>query len=128
VVADPSLPAYDAAAAALLTERVLAFLDMVGPIARRACVRSKRDVKSASGAVDLLVAWVSVPDRGLHASHQRYEHVRRQRRDAIVRYVDLGTHRGFTSDLVLDNAALVLVYPQLARRVTQLSHVSERRR
>jgi dienelactone hydrolase len=27
--ADPSLPAYDAAAAALLTERVLAFLDMV---------------------------------------------------------------------------------------------------
>jgi dienelactone hydrolase len=29
--ADSSLPAYDPAAAALLTERVLAFLDMVGP-------------------------------------------------------------------------------------------------
>jgi uncharacterized protein len=71
------------------------------------------------GAVDLLMAWVSVPDLGLHASYQRYEHVRRQANEAVVRYVDLGTHRGFTSELVLDNDGLVLVYPQLARRVDQ---------
>jgi uncharacterized protein len=71
------------------------------------------------GAVDLLVAWVSVPDLGLNASHQRYEHVRRQANEAVVRYIDLGTHRGFTSELVLDNDGLVLVYPQLARRVDQ---------
>ena len=68
------------------------------------------------GAIDLLMAWVSVPDLGLHASHQRYEHVRRRANEAVVRYVDLGTHRGFTSELVLDNDGLVLVYPQLARR------------
>lgn len=39
--ADPSLPAYDAAAAALLTERVLAFLDMV---------RAEKDEPSAKQA------------------------------------------------------------------------------
>jgi uncharacterized protein len=69
------------------------------------------------GGVDYLMAWVSVPDLGLHASRQRYEHVRRQADEAVVRYVDVGAHRGFTSDLVLDEDGLVLVYPQLARRV-----------
>ncbi len=63
------------------------------------------------------MAWVSVPDLGLHASPQRYEHLRREANEAVVRYIDLGTDRGFTSELVLDHDGLVLVYPQLARRV-----------
>jgi hypothetical protein len=69
------------------------------------------------GRADFLMAWVSVPDLGLHASRQRYEHLRRDGDEAIVRFSDLGLHHGFTSDLVVDSDGLVLVYPQLARRV-----------
>ena len=69
------------------------------------------------GRVDFLMAWVSVPDLGLHAYRQRYEHLRRNANEATVRFIDLGLDRGFTSDLVLDSDGLVLVYPHLARRV-----------
>jgi uncharacterized protein len=69
------------------------------------------------GRVDLLMAWVSVPDLGVHPSRQRYEHVRREADGAIVRFQDLGLHRGFVSELVLDGDGLVRAYPQLARRV-----------
>ncbi|CAN5355707.1 hypothetical protein BH20ACT9_BH20ACT9_00290 [soil metagenome] len=67
------------------------------------------------GGADFVMAWVSVPDLGMHPSQQRYEHVRRQAGGATVRYV--GAHRGFTGDLELDEDGLVLVYPHLARRV-----------
>ncbi len=69
------------------------------------------------GELDFLMAWVSVPDLGVHASEQRYEHVRKTEDQAVVRYVDLGTHLYFTSELELDGDGLVLVYPGLARRV-----------
>ncbi len=69
------------------------------------------------GAAEFLMAFVSVPDLGLHPSRQRYEHVRRNAHKAVVRYVDLGLFRGFTSELELDRDGLVLLYPQLARRV-----------
>ena len=39
------------------------------------------------GEVEFLMAWVSVPDLGLHPSEQRYEHVRRDKDHAVVRYV-----------------------------------------
>ena len=69
------------------------------------------------GATDLVAAWISVPDLGLHASRQRYEHVHRGSRGAVVRYVDVGAHAGFTSDLEVDGDGLVRLYPGLARRV-----------
>jgi uncharacterized protein len=69
------------------------------------------------GRIDLLVAWVSVPDLGVHPSRQRYEHVRAGGAGAVVRYVDLGTHQGFVAELELDAEGLVVVYPGLARRV-----------
>jgi uncharacterized protein len=65
------------------------------------------------GMTEILVAWVSVPDLSLHASRQRYEHVR----PGVVRFTDLGLHEGFTAELELDADGLVLVYPQLARRL-----------
>jgi hypothetical protein len=34
-----------------------------------------------------------------------------------VRFTSLGIHEGFTSELQLDRDGLVLVYPELARRV-----------
>ena len=69
------------------------------------------------GESDFLMAWVSVPDLGLHASAQRYEHVRRRADRSVVRFHDVGLHPGFVADLELDADGLVLVYPELARRV-----------
>jgi hypothetical protein len=68
-----------------------------------------------SASVDFLMAWVSVPDLSLHPSRQRYEHVQRGPHGSVVRYV--GAHRSFVGDLELDQDGLVLVYPQLAKRV-----------
>lgn len=67
------------------------------------------------GEVDFLMAWVSVPDLGLHPSEQRYEHVRRDADQAVVRYV--GRHRDFVGELVLDHDGIVERYPDLASRV-----------
>jgi uncharacterized protein len=62
-------------------------------------------------AEDFVMAWVSVPDLKVHASPQRYEHVR----PGVVRYVALDGD--FTADLELDEDALVVRYPRLAERV-----------
>ena len=35
----------------------------------------------------------------------------------MVRFASLGVHAGFVSDVEVDEDGLVLVYPQLARRV-----------
>lgn len=67
------------------------------------------------GAMDFLMAWVSVPDLGLHPSRQRYEHVGRRDDRRVVRYV--GEHRSFVGELELDDDGFVLLYPQLARRL-----------
>lgn len=67
------------------------------------------------GAYDFLMAWVSVPDLGVRAEPQRYEHVRRDGDGAVVRF---SIPSGFTSDLFLDADGLVLRYPALARRVS----------
>jgi hypothetical protein len=75
----------------------------------------RRGLHERPDSADFLMAWVSVPDLSLHASRQRYEHVRRHGQTSVVRYV--GEHRTFTSELELDSEGLVLVYPQLARRV-----------
>jgi len=60
-----------------------------------------------------------VPDLGLHASRQRYEHVRGGSHGAVVRYLDVGAHAGFTSELEVDGDGLVRLYPGLARRVSE---------
>lgn len=68
-----------------------------------------------AGQVDFLMAWVSVPDLGVHPSEQRYEHMRREEDRAVVRYV--GRHRDYVGELVLDREGVVEVYPDLAARV-----------
>jgi hypothetical protein len=67
------------------------------------------------GAQDFVMAWVSVPDLGVHRSEQRYEHVRALDRGAIVRYV--GRHWDFVGELELDQDGLVVHYPDLAVRL-----------
>lgn len=69
------------------------------------------------GRIEFLMAWVSVPDLGIHPSRQRYEHVRRDAEGAVVRFTELGVTPGFEADLTLDTDGLVVRYPDLARRV-----------
>jgi len=71
-----------------------------------------------TGEADFVMAWVSVPDLEVFASAQRYEHVRADDTGAVVRFVDRGRFAGFTAELALDPDGLVLVYPDLARRVS----------
>lgn len=69
-----------------------------------------------AGAEDYLMAWVSVPDLSVHASQQRYEHVRRTAGGSVVRFVDRGLFKGFEAELELDQDGLVIRYPGLAER------------
>jgi uncharacterized protein len=71
------------------------------------------------GRVDFVMVWISVPDLGLHALHQRYEHLGADSDGAIVRYASVEHGRvTFTAELELDHDGLVRHYPGLARRVT----------
>lgn len=69
------------------------------------------------GPAEILAAWVDVPELTVHASRQRYEHVRAAGDGAVVRYTDLGANEGFTADLLVGADGLVVEYPGLARRV-----------
>jgi len=68
------------------------------------------------GSYVFVMAWVSVPDLGVHASRQRYttrgrdEHGRR-----VVEYSSIGGD--FVSNLTFDEDGLVIDYPRLAHRV-----------
>lgn len=67
------------------------------------------------GAVDLVVAFVRVPELEVTVSHQRYEHLERRGEGSRVRYTSLDS--GFTADLELDGDGFVIDYPGLAHRV-----------
>jgi uncharacterized protein len=75
----------------------------------------RRSIHRKQVEFDFLIAWVSVPELGLHASRQRYEHVRREQAGSVVRFVSLDGD--FRSELELDPDGLVVHYPRLARRV-----------
>jgi uncharacterized protein len=71
------------------------------------------------GQVDFVMAWISVPDLGVHALHQRYQHLGATSDGATVRYASVEDGREtFTAELELDRDGLVRHYPGLARRVT----------
>jgi hypothetical protein len=71
----------------------------------------------APGELDLVAAWVSVPDLVVHTYPQRYEHVRRSDHGSVVRFVDRGPAAGFVAELELDSDGLILEYPELATRL-----------
>jgi len=98
----------DAVAGALDCDLGLCPLTNVMPVRRH-------ELHQRPGERDFLMAWISVPDLGVHPSRQRYEHVGRREDRLVVRYV--GEHRGYVVELELDEDGFVLLYPQLARRV-----------
>ena len=68
-------------------------------------------LREGGGPVDLIMAWVSVPDLHLHRSEQRYEPVDERH----VRFV--GEDGAFVAELELDGDGVVVRYPELAERV-----------
>jgi uncharacterized protein len=70
----------------------------------------------SGGTAELHVAWVSVPDLGVHPSVQRYTFVRSAGDQHVIRYED--ADRSFPADVTFDSDGLVLHYPRLARRLT----------
>ena len=83
------------------------------PLTNTMPVRRHRLHREA-GAVELVVAWVSVPDLHVHASVQRYEHLRTTPAGAVVRF----SSDDVVADLLLDADGFVAGYPGLARRVS----------
>src|SRR5437870_11369459 len=69
----------------------------------------------AGGPVELLMAWVSVPDLHVHPSHQRYTFVRKTRTGSIIRYES--SSRDFVAELAFDQDGLCLDYPGIGRSV-----------
>jgi len=64
--------------------------------------------------VDLLVAWVSVPDLAVTASRQQYSPVSDAAGAPVVRFED---DEGFCADITFDPTGLVTDYPGIARCV-----------
>lgn len=62
------------------------------------------------GALDVVVAWISVPQLTVAPSRQRYEHVA----PGVVRHIDRGVLAGFTENVTFDADGLVTSYPGLA--------------
>lgn len=62
------------------------------------------------GSLELVAAWISVPELTVRASRQRYDHVAPGR----VRYTDLGLFAGFTEEISFGDDGLVTHYPGLA--------------
>jgi uncharacterized protein len=68
------------------------------------------------GSVDFLMAWVSVPDLGIHPSPQRYTALRSLAGgDRLIRFASLDST--FTADLTFDRDGLVTDYPGIGRRL-----------
>jgi hypothetical protein len=105
-----------AADAAQLAEAVDCDLAL-SPLTNLMPIRRERLAEPRRG-LDLVCAWVSVPELTVRPYPQRYEHVRRRGDGgATARFVDRGPSEGFVAELELDSDGLVLDYPDLARRV-----------
>jgi hypothetical protein len=65
--------------------------------------------------IELVVAWVSVPDLAVVSYRQRYTFVRHEGDRHIVRYEDIDGP--FAAEIVFDSDGLVIDYPQIARRL-----------
>jgi len=80
------------------------------PVLRHAMVRG-------GGSVDLVMAWVSVPDLSVHRSAQRYSFLRViDDERSVVRFESLAAD-GFVADITYDAAGFVLDYPGIGRRI-----------
>ena len=75
----------------------------------------RHNLLEGGGPVELLMAWVSVPDLRVLPSAQRYSFVRREGDLSIIRYES--SSRNFIADLSFDQDGLCLAYPGIGRAV-----------
>jgi hypothetical protein len=78
----------------------------------------RHDLLHAQRSVDLVMAWVSVPDLAVHRSPQRYSNVRAtERGSGMIRFESLAGD-GFAADITVDEDGLVIDYPGVAEAMT----------
>ena len=71
---------------------------------------------SGGGPVDVLVAWVSVPDLAVFASWQRYTFVRAIEGGGVVLRFETPDD-GFSAEVTFDADGVAVAYPGIARRL-----------
>jgi hypothetical protein len=77
----------------------------------------RHDLIRRGGSVELVMAWVSVPDLSVHRSPQRYSFLRAvDEGRSLVRFESLAQD-GFSADITYDAEAFVLDYPGIAKRI-----------
>jgi len=77
----------------------------------------RHDLLSGGGPVELITAWVSVPDLSVRRDGQRYSYLRGSPDHHVVRYE--ATDGSFTADITVDREGIVVDYPGIARRLPQ---------
>ena len=70
---------------------------------------------AGGGPIDLVMAWVAVPELAVSASAQRYTFARRVRDRSLIRFESLDSD--FRAEIAFDEHGLVLDYPGIARVV-----------
>jgi hypothetical protein len=75
----------------------------------------RHDLLSGSGRVELIAAWVSVPDLSVRPDGQCYSYLRTGPDYHVLRYE--ATDGSFTADITVDREGLVVDYPGIARRL-----------
>jgi hypothetical protein len=95
--------------AALDCDLALSPLTNTMPVLRHGLLRS-------GGPVELLMAWISVPDLSVIPSRQRYTFVRTDELVSVVRYES--ESRDFVAEIVFDDDGLVVEYPGIGHRLS----------
>jgi len=73
---------------------------------------------AGGGPVELIMAWVSVPDLSVRPDGQRYSFLRAGADHKVLRYE--ATDGTFAADITVDREGLVLDYPGIARRLASV--------
>lgn len=76
----------------------------------------RHDLLAGGGPIELIVAWVSVPDLSVQADGQRYTFVRADQDRRVIRYE--ATDGTFAAEITVDAEGIALDYPGIARRLT----------
>jgi uncharacterized protein len=88
----------------------------LSPLTNTMPVRRHR-LHERGGPVDIVTAWISVPDLTVRPDPQRYTFVRASGTTRVVRFESLDPDTDFTADIVFDETGMVLRYPSIAQQV-----------
>jgi hypothetical protein len=76
----------------------------------------RHNLLAGGGPIELITAWVSVPDLSVRPDGQRYSFLRSAPDHDLLRYE--ATDGTFAADIKVDDEGFVLDYPGIARRLT----------